>query len=781
MKYIDKFLKVLNTDRNTFATYVLTLISVYLAVDRLVEMLLMIFTGVSYSYWGPIAYTFALACPVFAFLFSGQSKFATSKAKKVTLFYLYVIGLYIIAISMFTQWLNMGAWLLLLSVPNYVELITDFSDLVIPAMVSISLYLPLATIFPFFKKLYFGVNDSKDQIRSIWDYGGISLASKPKDSGAYSCEVYFCYDSETGKSITIPEESRYQSLFVCGGSGSGKTSMVFEPLFARDLEKKYFFKEVSKEMGYTALKTGLATLDAPYENDYLNEKFNLNMLVPIEGKESLFKSYLKKMILSSLGSDITYKNIGLTLMAPDYEVISHMIEVCKNFGIKYNLIDPNNQNSVGLNPFVYEDSSKTATVISSVIKSMYNTSHADVDEAYKEDIVIQAIENLVVLLKEVYPRINEGRLPNMEDMLKMFTNFDLIEKMCKILEHEIENDEFAKDKYRVLLTYFKKNFYSDAPAKPTMEKYIYSVVSQLDNLLRIPGIKGILCNRYNNINFDNVLKNSEVVFICTRRGDLGAAGHKAFGLFFLLTMQNSVLRRPGSESSRVPYFVYIDEFADFICKDTEAMFTMYRKYKVGTTISTQSLQQLETPELSVNYRSTILANCASKVFTGNGEYEELKWWEGEFVNHREWVYTNSMDMNKGEYDPKYGNVKWEFVTNFKVGKLQALGSTDCAYKIRASNGKSMVGPGKLSFLESKYKEPHKIRTYDFGKYSDGVTTDTEDDTSSRAHKRFNPKNINFRDKNNEIDPIQTDTTDSNYMFDNQDAIVVNFKKRRKNN
>ena len=61
MKYIDKFLKVLNTDRNTFATYVLTLVSVYLAVDRIVEMLLMIFTGVSYSYWGPIQYTFALA------------------------------------------------------------------------------------------------------------------------------------------------------------------------------------------------------------------------------------------------------------------------------------------------------------------------------------------------------------------------------------------------------------------------------------------------------------------------------------------------------------------------------------------------------------------------------------------------------------------------------------------------------------------------------------------------------------------------------------------------
>ena len=779
MKYIDKFLKVLKTDRNTFATYVLTLVSVYLAVDRLVEMLLMIFTGVSYAYWGPIEYTLALACPIFAFLFSGASKFATSKAKKVTLFYVYVIGLYIIAVSMYTQWLNMGAWLLLLSVPGYVDLVTNFSELITPAMVSISLYLPLVTIYPLFKRLYFGVHDNKDETRSIWDYGGISLADKKKDHGPYTCEIYLCYNSETGKSVTIPEESRYQSLFVCGGSGSGKTSLVYEPLFARDLERKYFFQEVSKEMGYTALKTNLAVLDAPYDNEYLNKHFNLNMLIPQEGKESLYKAYMKKMILSSLGSDITYKNIGLTLMAPDYEVISHMINVCKNFGISYNLIDPENPNSMGLNPFIYNDSSKIASTISAVLKAMYNTAHNDAKEAYKEDFVMQALENVTILLKEVYPDLNEGKLPNMDDMLKMFTNFDLIEKMCMILERKIQNDEQAQEKYQVLLTYFKKNFYNDGPGRKSMEKYIYTIVSQLDNLLRIPGIKPILCNRYENVNFDEMLAKSQVTFICTRRGDLGAAGHKAFGLFFLIAMQDSVLRRPGTENSRVPYFVYIDEFADFICKDTEAMFTMYRKYKVGTTISTQNLQQLETPELSVNYRNTILSNCANKIFTGNAAYDELEWWSKEFGTHREWTYGNNLDLKTMQYDPKYSGVKWAFVEYFKPGKLQTLGAKDCAFKVRDSSGKPNVGPGKLGFLESKYKEPHKIKTFDFAKYSDGVTTASEDDTSD-IRKKFNPKHIDFRDDNSdEINPIQTDTTDSKYIFDNQDAIVVNLRKKKK--
>ena len=122
MKIIDNFLKKLNTNRNTFVTYVLTLITIYLAVDRIIEILLMLFTGISSSYWGPIQYTLALACPVFAYFLSGPSEFSSTKKKKVTLFYIYVIGLTIIATSMFTQWLNMGVWLFLISNNAYVEL-----------------------------------------------------------------------------------------------------------------------------------------------------------------------------------------------------------------------------------------------------------------------------------------------------------------------------------------------------------------------------------------------------------------------------------------------------------------------------------------------------------------------------------------------------------------------------------------------------------------------------------------------------------------------------------
>lgn len=773
MKIIDNFLKKLGISRNTFVTYVLTLITIYLAVDRIVEMLLMLFTGVSYSYWGPIKYTFALACPAFAFAFSPASEFSKNKKQKVTFFYVYATSLAILVISMFTQWVNMGAWLLLISNPGYVDLITDFSDLIRPALTSLTLIFPLIIAPKVFDFLYYDVEDNMYRTRSIWDYGGIDLSDKKAGHGPYTCEVFICQDFETAKIITMPEASRYQSMFVCGGSGSGKTSLVFEPLIARDLERKFFFREISKEMGFTALKTGIASLKAPYDNEYLNENFNLNMLIPTSGREEVYKGYMKKMILDS-SSEITYKNCGITVMSPDKEISTNMMSVCKSFGLNYKIIDPSDTNSIGLNPFVYDDANKIAINISSILKTMFTISQDETEEVYREAVVMQAIENLSLLLKEMYPRMNDGLLPNLEDMLKMFTNFDLVEKMCEILAH----DEDLKEKYSIQLAYFKKNFYKTGSGRTTTEKYIDIVISQLDKLLRLPGVKSILCNRHQNVDFDKMLSDGDIIFICTRRGDLGQSSHRAFGLFFLISMQNAVLRRPGTEKSRVPNFLYIDEFPDFICTATEPIFTMYRKYKIGTTISAQNLEQLGNSKEKEKLKQTILSNCASKIFTGHASIDELEWWSNEFGNKREWVYTESLKTDTLEMENKYNNISWKFIPYFKTGKLQTLGTKECAYKIRGDNGKPMVGLGRLNYLESKYKEPQKIKNFDFGKYSDSVTTSTEDDNDIKQKRKFNLKNLDFKDERDEINPVQTDVTDSNYLFDNEDAIVVNFKKKK---
>ena len=192
MKYIDKFLKKLKTDRNTFATYVLTLISFYICIDRIVEILLIGLSGISVDYWGPIKYTIALACPVFAFYFSGSSKFVTEDRVKLSFLYIYSTALYIITISMLIQWINKIGWLILFSVPNYSYIITTFMDLIKPAFSAFAWYIPICSFYPLFKWCYTVIEDTKDIRDSIFDYGGIDLSDKSEGMGPYTCEMLLC-------------------------------------------------------------------------------------------------------------------------------------------------------------------------------------------------------------------------------------------------------------------------------------------------------------------------------------------------------------------------------------------------------------------------------------------------------------------------------------------------------------------------------------------------------------------------------------------------------------
>ena len=770
MKIFDKFLKWLKTDRNTFLTYVLSLITIFILVDRLVEFLLIVFTGVASVYWGPIKYAFALLCPIFAFLFSSSSKFIKCDDDKLKWFYAYCISLYILFITMFTEWINQVCWLGLLSLPGYPNLASNFSYLIKPALSSIAIYLPLVTISFLFRKLYTMVNDTKDLRDSIFDYEGINLSDKSSGWGQYTDEIFIGTDKDHGNSVKIPESKRFESTLVVGVSGSGKTSLIFEPWVAQDIDKKYFFKECAKTMGYACLKTGLATLSAPYDNDYINTNFSLNMIKPVESRMGIYKKYLKNLIYATSGSNIIYRDLGITYMAPDYETISKVKNVADNFGIPVNLIDPDSQSSPGLNPFAFEDPTQTAIAISTVLKGLYSDKNPGMEMAYRENQTSQIIENLTILLRLIYPKMNEGKLPNIEDLFKLLSNFDLVEKMCKILE----NDPELAEEYNMQISYFKKNFYSDSPNREEMQKIVSIPIAQIDSLLRYPGVKNILCNRVNNINYDDILANGGVTLVCTRRGDLGESAHKAFGLFFLLLMQYSVLRRPGSESTRIPHFLYIDEFPDFICSATEPIFTIYRKYRIGTVVSAQSLDQLK--KQGEKLANIIISNCSNKIVFGDNSPEDNEWWSKELGEKKEWTFGNTYDTSKGEYDSKLSGISYGYKLKYQPGKVQSLKFKSCMYKVKDLKGKIVNGTAKLDFLPSKYKEKQDIKTYNFAKFTNGIAEGEE-----KKSKKTSLKNAHFEDDEIETDPIKLDTSNTNFLLDNDDAITYTFRKGKKSN
>ena len=768
LSYFDKFLKVLKTDRTTFVTYILALLTSYFLVDRIVEILFIAGSGLSVNYWGPFQYTFAFACATFAFYFSYASKFATGGKQKVGFLYAYIFTIYFLGMSMLLQWTNQLCWYLLFCTPGYKYIVLNFMDLIRPAFSAFAWYVPIVTLFPLWKWIYMVVNDIKPIQDSIRDYMGISLGPSPDGLGAYTCENTLCLNLETGKPLRIPESRRFESTAIVGVSGSGKTSMIYEPMIARDLEKKHFFNEASKEMGYTALRTGLAKLDRPYSNEFLNKNFKLNMLIPVSGKEKLYNAYISKLVYYKDSSNIVYKTLGLTYFAPDYETVTHMIDVAENFNINYKLIDPNNPNSAGLNPFIIADPIKASIIISAIIKRLAQAQDSkdnlvSVDKAFSYNVITQAIENLVILLKIMYPIANNGELPTLENLLDLMCNFSEVEALSKKLK---EDPELSK-KYSIQITYFEKNFYKRSINK-TLKTQLNTVTAIIENLLRNPGVKQILCNKTNNINYDEALENGDIIFVCTRRGDLGGTVHRSFGIYSLLLMQQSILSRRGIEISRIPHFLYIDEFAPFLCNSTEEMFTLYRKYRVGIIISAQNLAQLGQPTDGSGQRETVLSNCVTKAIFGGASPADIVWWEKELGAHREWKMTNDYHTDTGNYDPNYKGVLWSYKENHNQAKIQTLPFKTLLFRTKNLAGKWEAEMGQVDFLETKYKEPQKIKSFNFTKFTSGITNQDEENKKPK----FDLKNISFNSNSsnpNDMEPIQTNTSIVT-NFDDEDAI-----------
>ena len=69
-----------------------------------------------------------------------------------------------------------------------------------------------------------------------------------------------------------------------------------------------------------------------------------------------------------------------------------------------------------------------------------------------------------------------------------------------------------------------------------------------------------------------------------------------------------------------------------------------------------------------------------------------------------------------------------------------------------------------------------MKKYNFSKFTAGLVS--EENSKGSGKPKFDYKNIKFEDDNDEVNPVQTDTTDATFEFDNENAIVVNFKKKK---
>lgn len=324
----------------------------------------------------------------------------------------------------------------------------------------------------------------------------LSFGPSPKKTGPYSLETFIAIDNITGKKAILSEKGRYEHTLVIGPTASGKTTLYFEPMIARDIEKKAFFRDSAKTLGYSLLRAGIARIKPEYLNSNLNENFNLNMIEPVKGRDKVFNLYLNRVKKSQDPDNMEIKDIGVIYFAPEIESIYKIVDVAKNYKVDYKVVDPMDKDAYGVNPFLGNNYDSIALAISSMISTMKKQQAGSslLREDFEES---RALENIIILLKVMYQKKYPSVLPTLEDLYKLLSNFDLIQALAE----ELKSDPDLLKEHQMRINYIENNFYRDCPNREKMTEVVRTPVAILETFLTNKHIKNVFCNRTKNIDF----------------------------------------------------------------------------------------------------------------------------------------------------------------------------------------------------------------------------------------------------------------------------------------
>lgn len=168
-----------------------------------------------------------------------------------------------------------------------------------------------------------------------------------------------------------------------------------------------------------------------------------------------------------------------------------------------------------------------------------------------------------------------------------------------------------------------KNFWRNEMGKAggmQQVKMVAGITSKIGRFLFSASAKRILEQPKSTINFDEIL-NGKILICNFSKGLLGEDTSELFGIAVLAKLQLAALRRARlPQKSRIPFYLYVDEFQNFATLSFTQMLSEARKYKLFLTMAEQSTSQQD------DYRMVdiILANVGTVISFRSGNPSDEK-------------------------------------------------------------------------------------------------------------------------------------------------------------
>lgn len=153
------------------------------------------------------------------------------------------------------------------------------------------------------------------------------------------------------------------------------------------------------------------------------------------------------------------------------------------------------------------------------------------------------------------------------------------------------------------------------------------ILTRLDSFLRPKLIRNMVAQN-KSLDFEEIMDSKKILLMKLSQGLIGTENSYILGTFLVSKIQQAAMARQAKQkANRSDFYLYIDEFQNFITPSMSAILSGARKYHLGLILAHQDMMQLHKEDSELE--SSVMANAGTRICFRLGDADAKKF-EGGF-------------------------------------------------------------------------------------------------------------------------------------------------------
>lgn len=227
--------------------------------------------------------------------------------------------------------------------------------------------------------------------------------------------------------------------------------------------------------------------------------------------------------------------------------------------------------------------------------------------------MIKIFDKLYDLQKTGGPMFEQYMRNTMLLMMEDVESGSTLLEVSKVLSDEdFRKYKLSKTKNAVVRDFWLKEA-QKAGGEAALANMVPYITSKLTQFISNDIMRPIIAQQTSSFNFRKVMDEKKILYVNLSKGKIGEMNSNLLGMVIVGKLLMAALSRVDiPEAERQDFYLYIDEFQNFITDSIAVILSEARKYKLSLTIAHQYIAQL-TKDGDTKVRDAVFGNVGTKV------------------------------------------------------------------------------------------------------------------------------------------------------------------------